>query len=920
MKYAAIIITVSAVIFLCLLIVACQTIPLPVPGILVSADRSTLHAATCFRFQEKLYVLGGYHKKIIPEEYVIWALPFSSQSKGVQYSTKKIPNIRRFEITDAREALIIENTFVDNQDPAFVIQPQTWKDAGKIPVEEVIRGHQYYLEFKGNLYAVGGKDWSRDIEYADVWVTGDLKSWKRICEKAPWVQEGRSRIRHSLFIANDSIYLTGGQGRWLSGKSGHIEYDDTWKSQDGQHWIKVTETAGISKPGKVMKSGSRYFYIKDHKQLYVSEDGTRWQRMFYASANMDFLEGRITMIVANERHRYLEPHLKSQYGYDLYFSEDGIHWKSDQGKALSMIPRAKGQRDRNSYRAYPNYDRINYAVDGFDLVWFENTFWSIAMFEGRQAIHRSNNLKTWEKISNVYGYFPLRSDVSVAAFDGYLWVTGGAWLFDVEDVYEPAFSVFLTDVHRSKDGVKWEEMTNRVPWGTGGPANIFSARGHLYLLARGAYGTASQGVIREPFDIWRTKDGNNWERVTPETSDVHTQADDPDDIRCVIETDKALYFFDPAQYRSFIQQNKSETYIQASAIHEKFGVIKAILQGDEPPVFLRQGRDSKYFYRSYDLDGWEPVTWKTAKADSQQKGNRFPDDYEHMVYRPLVYDNRLFMVGRKPSGERLYAFEMLGDDDKKNAEALYQQGTLHYSGQMGPKDLGQAIKLWEKSAMLGHTEAMFAMGVMHDKGEGVPKNAAKAIQWWEKAGQQGHDKAIYNIGWKYFNGKDVPQDFVKAAQYYEKAANLGNVTAQYNIGAMYDRGRGVPRDAATAVKWYQKAAEKGFALAQNNLGVMHYEGDGVPKNLSTAVHWHQKAAAQGSASAQKNLGGMYARGEGVPKDPVIAYAWYKLAALQEEKGAEEALHSLSESMTPSQRDTALRMASKWKKGELISHD
>jgi TPR repeat protein len=748
-------------------------------------------------------------------------------------------------------------------------------------------------------------------------MTGDLKHWKQLCGKAPWAAEGKSRTGHDLFVANDSMYLSGGKGRSLSGRSEQTEYDDIWRSEDGLNWVKGTGRAGITKPGHTLKSGNRYFYIKDHKQLYVSSDGIKWYRQFCTSTILGFFEDKIAMLVPNDRNQ----RLGCQFGYDLYFSEDGIYWKSDQNKVLTLLPWSEGKRERNSYRIYPYYERINYADnDGFDLIRFQNALWAIVMVNRDQNIYRTKDTKTWEKIDVTGKRFPLRSDAPAVAFDGYLWITGGVWAFDVDVVYEPAFSVFLTDVWRSKDGVNWEKTADRSPWGTGSMINTFSAKGYLYLITRGAYGNTAQGILREPFEIWRTKDGNKWEQVTRDTGGVHIQANDPDEINCVIETNEELYFLDQPQYRAFIGHNKSEIYIQASMTHEKFGVMKAILLKEEPPVFLRQGKDSKYFYRSHDLDGWERCVWKTSKKDGQQHAAVFPDDYEHMFYRPFVHENRLLMVGRKPSFSLLDTFEMLGEDEEKNAKALYEQGTLNYTGRVVPRDLTQAVKLWQKAAALGNSDAQFALGVIYDKGEGEPKNTAKAMEWWQKAAQQGHATAQYNLGCKYYEGNDVPMDLARAAQYYEKAAAQGNMTAQFNIGVMYEKGRGVPKAPDKAARWYRKAADNGFAHAQNNLGTMYYAGEGVPKNLAMATRWYQKSAAQGEPSAQKNLGKMYADGKGVTKDAVIAYAWYILSADRGDGEAKKAIDALTVSMTQSQRDDAKRLAAKWQKGQILKHE
>ncbi len=172
------------------------------------------------------------------------------------------------------------------------------------------------------------------------------------------------------------------------------------------------------------------------------------------------------------------------------------------------------------------------------------------------------------------------------------------------------------------------------------------------------------------------------------------------------------------------------------------------------------------------------------------------------------------------------------------------------------------------------------------------------------------DPAVTSPRWEYLS--DTPPFAVT-----KKKAEAGDAGAQFILGGMYIRGEGAPKDAAKAVEWYEKAAAQGNNRAQLFLGLMYDQGDGVPKDASKAVEWYQKAAAQGDADAQFMLGLADEIGEGVSRDLVRAYAWHNLAAAQGHEDAKKSRDKVEARLTPTQRAEGQRLASNWKKGDLL---
>lgn len=191
----------------------------------------------------------------------------------------------------------------------------------------------------------------------------------------------------------------------------------------------------------------------------------------------------------------------------------------------------------------------------------------------------------------------------------------------------------------------------------------------------------------------------------------------------------------------------------------------------------------------------------------------------------------------------------------------------------------------------------------------------------KKKAEAGDAGAQFNLGLMYDNGEGVPKDAAKAVEWYQKAAAQGDASAQNNLGWMYDNGEGVSKDAVKAVAWYQKAAAQDHAEAQYYLGEMYAKGEGVPKNSAKAIELTQKAAAQGHVDAQFLMGVTYTHTDGeafgIIFDPVRAYAWFNLASAQGNINAKQSLDNWETVLTPAQRAEGQRLASNWKRGDVI---
>lgn len=255
-----------------------------------------------------------------------------------------------------------------------------------------------------------------------------------------------------------------------------------------------------------------------------------------------------------------------------------------------------------------------------------------------------------------------------------------------------------------------------------------------------------------------------------------------------------------------------------------------------------------------------------------------------------------------------------------NADAQNSLGLAYAGGEGVPKDDAKAVEWYQKAAVQGGVGAQLNLGEMYRAGRGVPKDAAKAFEWYQKAATQGNADAQVKLGRMYSDGEGVPKDAAKSSEWYQKALAQGHPVAQWNLATNYLLGIGVPKDDAKAFEWYQKSAAQGRPGSQAMLGALYYAGTGVPKDFAKAFEWYQKAAAQGLASAQTYLAGMYYNGEGVSRDVVLAYVWANLSAAQADKLGITRRDWIEERLTPAQRAEGQRLASDWKKGEILKRE
>lgn len=121
----------------------------------------------------------------------------------------------------------------------------------------------------------------------------------------------------------------------------------------------------------------------------------------------------------------------------------------------------------------------------------------------------SSDGKNWSCVCAHVPWAP-RALHHTVAHDGFIWVMGGQTKMIGFETVPP--ERFHRDVWRSRDGVNWEQVTDPAPWphrGMIGGAAV--QRGRIWLLGGGTYDTPTTPTRLFYNDCWSTSDGRDWQ-------------------------------------------------------------------------------------------------------------------------------------------------------------------------------------------------------------------------------------------------------------------------------------------------------------------------------------------------------------------------------------------------------------------------
>lgn len=131
-------------------------------------------------------------------------------------------------------------------------------------------------------------------------------------------------------------------------------------------------------------------------------------------------------------------------------------------------------------------------------------------------VWRSKDGINWEQMTDSAGWSP-RAGLSATVLNGEIYVLGGSVNDDDSIVGGPPQREYFNDVWKSSDGAVWQQLTDAAPWTQRAGAELVTKGEYLYLLGgEEGFLCQPQPDCEPPYfnDVWRSKDGVNWELVT----------------------------------------------------------------------------------------------------------------------------------------------------------------------------------------------------------------------------------------------------------------------------------------------------------------------------------------------------------------------------------------------------------------------
>jgi hypothetical protein len=172
------------------------------------------------------------------------------------------------------------------------------------------------------------------------------------------------------------------------------------------------------------------------------------------------------------------------YQNDVWSSDDGINWT----QVASDVP----WRDRVTHHVL-SFDGRLWVLGGQQITDFDPN--------GGKAVYddvwSSEDGATWTRVLEHAPWSPRGQILGAVVLGGKMWVIGGGTYNEPRKYYN--------DVWNSADGVQWERVPGRPPWGPRQYHNVAVFDGRMWVL--GGYREADLD------DVWSSPDGIHWRQL-----------------------------------------------------------------------------------------------------------------------------------------------------------------------------------------------------------------------------------------------------------------------------------------------------------------------------------------------------------------------------------------------------------------------
>ncbi|MDX2475181.1 MAG: FlgD immunoglobulin-like domain containing protein [Candidatus Krumholzibacteria bacterium] len=197
-------------------------------------------------------------------------------------------------------------------------------------------------------------------------------------------------------------------------------------------------------------------------------------------------------------------------------------WRSrDKGASWRRILDTAGEHHwpPRAYFEALTKGRYMYVLGGQDFNIIDNPFpggpEQIPVSQFFNDVWRSRDGEHWTQMTAAAGWEG-RAGLTAVVHRGEIYVMGGS--FNDDEAIGPAgpARVYFNDVWKSRNGSDWELLTDDAPWAKRAGARVVSKGGYLYLVGGEAGFLCQPQPCDPPYfnDVWRSRDGVEWELVT----------------------------------------------------------------------------------------------------------------------------------------------------------------------------------------------------------------------------------------------------------------------------------------------------------------------------------------------------------------------------------------------------------------------
>ncbi len=211
-----------------------------------------------------------------------------------------------------------------------------WKLEGHAPWEG--RHTAGYAVHQDKMWVIGG-DANQKHYQNDIWNTDDGVHWKLVTDHLLW----GNRVLHHTVVHEGRIWVMGGQALPQLAPAPKALHHDVWNTEDGIHWIRVTDRAAWAARGMIGGSalldgriwllGGGTYQTPEHprrtiyNEVWSSADGAQWKlhvgsapwspRQFH---NVAAFDNKLWVLAGSDSSR--PPYNKN----DVWYSADGVNW------------------------------------------------------------------------------------------------------------------------------------------------------------------------------------------------------------------------------------------------------------------------------------------------------------------------------------------------------------------------------------------------------------------------------------------------------------------------------------------------------------------------------------------------------------------------------------------------------------------